>query len=210
MKIKVAVAKGRLGKDAINLFKQVGVGDVVDFSSRKLIFSDDNWEFILVKPSDVYTYVKNGVADLGILGKDSILEGDNGVYELLDLGFGKCTISACGYKDREFLMKDRVLKVATKYPKTTKKYFKSLNQDIQIIKLNGSVELAPIVGLSDIIVDIVETGNTLRANGLEVLEDIEVATARLIGNKASYRFLQNDIKKFVSELENVLGKEVNR
>ena len=162
--IVIAIAKGRIEKDVYRRLKILNMEDCIETDSRKLIFTDEENKitYIHVKPSDVVTYVEKGVADLGIVGKDTILENENDdeVYELLDLGFGKCKFSVTGIKGKNNYSKEEILKVATKYPHIAKKYFKSRGQNIEIIKLNGSVELAPIVGLSDVIVDLVETGNT--------------------------------------------------
>ena len=170
--IVIAIAKGRIEKDVYRRLKILNMEDCIETDSRKLIFTDEENKitYIHVKPSDVVTYVEKGVADLGIVGKDTILENENDdeVYELLDLGFGKCKFSVAGIKGKNNYSKEEILKVATKYPHIAKKYFKSRGQNIEIIKLNGSVELAPIVGLSDVIVDLVETGNTLKVNGLEI------------------------------------------
>ena len=155
--LNIALAKGRIGNDASNLFKKIGIGDSINPHSRKLIFKDDENKisYVFVKPTDVVTYVQNGVADLGVVGKDVILESDNDVYEIFNLGFGKCKFAIAGLKDKQY-SKDQVIGVATKYPKIAKKYFDEKEQKIELIKLNGSVELAPLVGLSDVIVDIIE------------------------------------------------------
>ncbi|CAH2212999.1 ATP phosphoribosyltransferase [Tepidibacter aestuarii] len=205
--ITIALSKGRIGKQANDVFKKIGLGDCIDLDSRKLIFKDEKNKinFIYVKPSDVVTYVEKGVTDLGIVGKDTILESDTNVYEVFDLGFGKCKFSIAGIKGETVYKNEEVLKVATKYPGIAKKYFKERQQRIEIIKLNGSVELAPLVGLSDVIVDLVETGNTLKANGLEVIEDMFDISARLISNRVSYRFkferIQNIIKSLNENME---------
>ncbi|MEJ8554806.1 ATP phosphoribosyltransferase [Tepidibacter sp. Z1-5] len=206
--ITIALSKGRIGKQADDVFKKIGLGDCIDLDSRKLIFKDDinKINYIYVKPSDVVTYVEKGVADLGIVGKDTILESDTNVYEIFDLGFGKCKFSIAGIKGEKIYKKDDILKVATKYPEIAKKYFKERQQKIEIIKLNGSVELAPLVGLSDVIVDLVETGNTLKANGLEVIEDMFNISARLISNRVSYRFKFDRIQNIIKSLnENMEG-----
>lgn len=206
--ITIALSKGRIGKQADDVFKKIGLGDCIDLDSRKLIFKDDinKINYIYVKPSDVVTYVEKGVTDLGIVGKDTILESDTNVYEVFDLGFGKCKFSIAGIKGEKIYKKDDILKVATKYPEIAKKYFKERQQKIEIIKLNGSVELAPLVGLSDVIVDLVETGNTLRANGLEVIEDMFNISARLISNRVSYRFKFDRIQNIIKSLnENMEG-----
>lgn len=203
--LTIALPKGRLGDEAIIKFKLIGYGDVILSDSRKLIFIDDEkkLKYMLVKPSDVMTYVESGVADLGIIGSDTILEDEKNLYELLPLGFGYCTFAVAGKKGEDIHQRDDVLRIATKYPNITKKYFKERNQAIEIIKLNGSVELAPLVGLSDVIVDIVETGKTLKANGLEVLETMMDVSARLISNPVSYRFKYQIITDLMEKLKKV-------
>lgn len=203
--LNIAIAKGRIGKDTLEIFTKIGLGDSLDFDSRKLIFRDEKnkIDFIYVKSLDVTTYVENGVADLGIVGKDIILEKDTDVYEIYDLGFGKCKFAVAGKKEQKIYSKDQILKVATKYPKIAEQYFNDKNQKIKIIKLNGSVELAPLVGLSDVIVDIVETGNTLKANGLQIIEEMFDISARLICNRVSYRFKYNRIDKLLESLRRV-------
>jgi ATP phosphoribosyltransferase len=198
-----ALPKGRLGDSAIEQFEAIGWASSIEKDSRKLIFIDEErrLRFMFVKPIDVITYVENGVADVGVIGKDSILEEEADVYELLDLGFGKCKFSIAGYPGNVLHQKDTVLRIATKYPKVTSSYFQKRNQPIEIIKLNGSVELAPLVGLSDVIVDIVETGSTLKANGLVILEDMIDISAKLIANRVSYRFKYDRIKGLVDQLE---------
>ena len=192
--IVIAIAKGRIEKDVYRRLKILNMEDCIETDSRKLIFTDEENKitYIHVKPSDVVTYVEKGVADLGIVGKDTILENENDdeVYELLDLGFGKCKFSVAGIKGKNNYSKEEILKVATKYPHIAKKYFKSRGQNIEIIKLNGSVELAPIVGLSDVIVDLVETGNTLKVNGLEIVEDMCNISSRIIANRVSYKLIK--------------------
>ena len=206
--IVIAIAKGRIEKDVYRRLKILNMEDCIETDSRKLIFTDEENKitYIHVKPSDVVTYVEKGVEDLGIVGKDTILENENDdeVYELLDLGFGKCKFSVAGIKGKNNYSKEEILKVATKYPHIAKKYFKSRGQNIEIIKLNGSVELAPIVGLSDVIVDLVETGNTLKVNGLEIVEDMCNISSRIIANRVSYKFnkekIENIVEKFASTL----------
>lgn len=206
--IVIAIAKGRIEKDVYRRLKILNMEDCIETDSRKLIFTDEENKitYIHVKPSDVVTYVEKGVADLGIVGKDTILENENDdeVYELLDLGFGKCKFSVAGIKGKNNYSKEEILKVATKYPHIAKKYFKSRGQNIEIIKLNGSVELAPIVGLSDVIVDLVETRNTLKVNGLEIVEDMCNISSRIIANRVSYKFnkekIENIVEKFASTL----------
>ena len=202
--IVIAIAKGRIEKDVYRRLKILNMEDCIETDSRKLIFTDEENKitYIHVKPSDVVTYVEKGVADLGIVGKDTILENENDdeVYELLDLGFGKCKFSVAGIKGKNNYSKEEILKVATKYPHIAKKYFKSRGQNIEIIKLNGSVELAPIVGLSDVIVDLVETGNTLKVNGLEIVEDMCNISSRIIANRVSYKFNKEKIENIVENL----------
>lgn len=206
--IVIAIAKGRIEKDIYKRLKILNMEECIETDSRKLIFKDEENKitYIHVKPSDVVTYVEKGVADLGIVGKDTILENenDNEVYELLDLGFGKCKFSVAGVKGKNSYAKEETLKVATKYPTIAKNYFKSRGQKIQIIKLNGSVELAPIVGLSDVIVDLVETGNTLKANGLEIVEDMCNISSRIIANRVSYKFNKNKIEEIVNKFASTL------
>lgn len=197
MSLTVAIPKGRLGTQAIEMFKGAGIGESIDEKSRKLVFTDENINFILLKNSDIITYVENGIADIGISGKDMIMENGADIYELYKMNIGKCKISVAGIKGRKVFKDDTVIRVATKFPETAKKYFNSRGQKIKIIKLNGSIELAPILGLSDVIVDIVETGNTLRANGLEVFEDMYEISAVVISNKISYKFKRKEIKEII-------------
>lgn len=205
--LTIALPKGRLGEDALKALLLVGYGNVVDFKSRQLIFEDEmnHLRYMVVKPVDVITYVSQGVADIGIIGKDNILEEAPDIYELLDLGFGKCKFSIAGFENQVLTKKDEALRVATKYPSVAYRYFKSKNQKIEIIKLNGSVELAPLVGLSDVILDIVETGNTLKANGLMILEDMFDISAKLISNRVSYRFKTIEIQTLVGKLSQLEG-----
>lgn len=199
MSLTIAIPKGRLGSQAIDMFKAAGIGESIDEKSRKLVFDDEqrNLRFLLLKNSDVITYVENGVADIGISGKDMIMENGADIYELYKMNIGKCKISVAGIKRKKIFKDDTIIKVATKFPETAKKYFNSKGQKIKIIKLNGSIELAPILGLSDVIVDIVETGNTLKANGLEVFEDMYPITAMVISNKISYKFKRKEIKEII-------------
>lgn len=202
-KVTIAIAKGRLGEEGLRLFKDSDMEIVREENSRKLVFSDakGNTQYIFVKPSDVVTYVEKGVADLGIVGKDIMLEENKDVYEILDLDYGKCKFAIAGFTNEYNKKKDGVLRIASKYPNYVQSIFENRNQRIEIIKLNGSVELAPLIDLSDVIVDIVETGNTLRDNGLEILEELDYISARLIANKASYRFKYDTIKKIEKILD---------
>ena len=201
-----ALAKGRLAKTAMEMFKKIGIQceEMEDEKTRKLIFVNEELKlrFFLAKASDVPTYVEYGAADIGIVGKDTILEEDRKLYEVLDLGFGKCKMCVCGPESaRELLNNHGMIRVASKYTKIAKDYFyNKKNQTVEIIKLNGSIELAPIVGLSEVIVDIVETGSTLRENGLEVLEEVCPLSARMIVNPVSMRMESERIKNLLMKL----------
>ncbi len=193
--INVALPKGRLGEKAYGMFEAAGYEcPSIREENRKLIFENEDMgiRFFWVKPSDVVIYVERGAADIGIAGKDIILEGSPDIYELADLGMGKCRMAVACKKD--FCdSRDRTLRVATKFPNIAKRYYNSQSREIDIIKLNGSIELAPILGLSDVIVDIVETGKTLYENDLEPRETIVDISARLVANKASYKFKNAEI-----------------
>ncbi len=194
-----ALAKGRLAKKSLALFEQIGISmdEMKDPDTRKLIFVNEDLKIkmFLAKASDVPTYVEYGAADIGVVGKDTLLEEGRRLYEVLDLGFGKCRMCVCGPASaREKLAHQEQIRVATKYPDIAKDYFyNQKHQTVEIIKLNGSIELAPILGLSDVIVDIVETGNTLRENHLAPLETIVDISARFICNKVSYKFKYQEI-----------------
>ena len=204
--ITLALAKGRPAKSTIDLLEKTGI-HFNDFheKSRKLVFYNDDQtiKLIFVKAIDVPTYVDKGAADIGIVGKDNILESQADVYELLDLGIGKCKFSVAGKKEKP-LEQTQQLTIATKYPNIAKKHFDKKGQSIEVVKLNGSVELAPLIGLADYIVDIVETGNTLRENGLAVLEDIEQISTRLIVNKASFATKSAEVQQLISQLKSAL------
>ena len=201
-----ALGKGRLAKKALELFEQIGITceEMKDKDTRKLIFVNEELKlrFFLAKGPDVPTYVEYGAADIGIVGKDTILEEARNIYEVLDLGFGKCRMCICGPKEsKELLQHHELIRVATKYPNIAKDYFyNTKHQTVEIIKLNGSIELAPIVGLSEVIVDIVETGSTLRENGLEVLEEVCPLSARMIVNPVSMRMESARIKDLLTRL----------
>ena len=204
--INIALPKGRLGEKVYKLFEKLGYGcPALLENSRKLVFEDEEngVRYFWVKPSDVAIYVETGVADVGVVGKDILLEQNPDVYELIDLGFGKCRMAVAGKKG-EILPLDKTIKVATKFPNIAKKHFTSKSREIDIIKLNGSIELAPILGMSDVIVDIVETGSTLRENDLEVFEDIVNISARFISNKTSFRFKTEEIELMKSRIEKEL------
>lgn len=199
--LNIALAKGRIAKTVIKRLAEGGF-QFPDYSdeSRKLIFTDteNRIRVTLVKSPDVTVYVQRGAADAGIVGKDVLMEdGEDDVYEVLDLGIGKCRMAVSGIKGRQDVMNKRILTVASKYPKIARKYFADRFQPIDIIKLNGSVELAPLVGLSDVIVDIVETGTTLKENGMEVYDYFMDFSARLICNKVSYKMKQKEIRSFI-------------
>ena len=202
--INIALPKGRLGESVYKSLAKIGYECPELLSdSRKLVFENEEKgvRYILVKPSDVAVYVEHGAADIGIVGYDVISENEPDVYELFDLDIGKCNIAVAapkGFRDDN----RETLRVATKYPNVAKKYYSSINREIEIIELHGSIELAPIIGLSDVIVDIVETGTTLRENGLEVFTIIEASSARLIANKSSYQFKRDSIEKMIFGLEN--------
>ena len=211
--LTIALGKGRLAKKAMELFEEIGITceEMKDPASRKLIFVNEEQKlrFFLYKGPDVPTYVEYGAADIGIVGKDTILEENRRVYEVLDLGFGKCRMCVCGPKSAEELLKHHErIRVASKYPEIAKDYFyNKKHQTVDIIKLNGSVELGPLVGLSDVIVDIVETGSTLHENGLAVLEEVCPLSARLIVNQVSMQMEKERIGKIVNDLKEALRKE---
>lgn len=204
-KINIALPKGRLLKKVYDLFKKIGYENKELLEdNRKLVFENKGIRYLIVKPSDVGIYVEKGVADIGILGKDILLENSHDIYELLDLKFGKCKICMASIKNYKEDI-ERRLRVATKYINVSKKYFDSINRDVEIIKLNGSVELAPILNLSDVIIDIVETGSTLKENNLIVIKDIvDYISSRLIVNKVSFKFKNNLITEIVKNIEEVL------
>ena len=201
--INIALPKGRLGERVYRILEQVGYSCPSFLEdNRKLIFENPEAgvRYFWVKPSDVASYVERAAADVGIAGKDVLLEYQPEVYELADLGIGKCRMCAAGrrgFRDR----RDQTLRVATKFPKIAKSYYSAQSRDIDIIKLHGSIELAPLVGLSDVIVDLVETGKTLQENDLEVIETIVPISARLIANKVSYKFKYQEITALCSQVD---------
>lgn len=213
--ITVALAKGRLAEKAMEMFEKIGISceEMKDKTSRKLIFSNEELgiRFFLSKTSDVPTYVEYGAADIGIVGRDTILEEGRQLYEVLDLKMGKCKMCVCGpAAAAELLKHHEQIRVATKYPNIAKDYFyNKKHQTVEIIKLNGSIELAPIVGLSEVIVDIVETGTTLRENGLEVLEEICDLSAKMVVNRVSMKRENKRISQIIKDInEKVLYNEV--
>lgn len=201
-----ALGKGRLANEAMNRLEKIGISceEMKDKGSRKLIFVNEELKlkFFLSKGPDVPTYVEYGAADIGVVGRDTILEEGRNIYEVLDLGFGKCRMCVCGPESaKDLLMHHEQIRVATKYPKIARTYFDNKkHQTAEIIKLNGSIELAPIVGLSDVIVDIVETGSTLRENGLSVLEEVCQLSARMVVNPVSMKMEQQRIAKIIEAL----------
>ena len=205
-----ALAKGRLANKTMELLEEIGITceEMKDKSSRRLIFVNEEKKlrFFLAKGPDVPTYVEYGAADIGVVGKDTIMEENRHVYEVLDLGYGKCRMCICGPDSAEELLKHHeMIRVASKYPNIAKDYFyNKKHQTVDIIKLNGSVELGPIVELSDVIVDIVETGSTLKENGLRVLEEICPLSARMIVNQVSMQMEPERIKRLISDLKNHL------
>ena len=206
--LNIALPKGRLGEKVLSIFEAAGFPcPSIHEANRKLIFEnkDAQVRYFWVKPSDVSIYVERGAADIGVAGKDILLEYEPEVYELLDLKMGKCRMAVAGKKDA-LRDTDRTLRVATKFPNIAKSYYAEQSREIEIIKLNGSIELAPIVKLSDVIVDIVETGKTLKENDLEVLETVCDISARLIVNKAAFRFKTEQIEQMCGKLRERIAK----
>jgi len=201
--VNIALPKGRLGQKVYDMFEKAGYGcPAIHEDNRKLIFENEEAgvRYFWVKPSDVAIYVERGAADIGVAGKDILLEYEPEVYELMDLNLGKCRM--CVAAPKTFRDDTRhTLRVATKFANIAKQYYASVGRDIDIIHLNGSIEIAPILGLSDVIVDIVETGTTLRENGLQVFETIVPISARLIANKASYRFKQQSVEEMLEAMQ---------
>ena len=207
-RLNIALPKGRLGERVYSMLCELGYGcSGMTDGSRKLVFEDEvgATRYFWVKPSDVDIYVERGAADIGVVGRDIILEHRPDVYELLDLGFGKCRMCVAGVAGGE-TDPDRVLRVATKFPNIAREYYTARGRDIDIIKLSGSIELAPILGLSDVIVDIVETGTTLRENNLEVRDTVCSISARLIAGKAAYRFKNEEVSTLVEKIREITGE----
>ena len=202
--LRIALTKGRLEKNTVELFEKMGY-DCTELheKGRKLILpiKGKNIEVVLAKAADVITYVEHGVCDIGIVGKDTILEMNPKIFEMLDLGFGKCKFALATKKDKDFYAGYGVKVIATKYPNVSRKFFESKGMDIEIVKIEGSVELAPLLELSDAIVDIVETGNTLKANGLEVIEDVVPISARLIVNKVSLKMKKKRVEELIHDIK---------
>ena len=203
--LRIALTKGRLEKDTISLLERIGYDcGAVHNKGRKLILPVGNsLEVVLAKAADVITYVEHGVCDLGVVGKDTIMENGTSFYEVLDLGFGRCKFALAAPKGSDFFSGYTSRTIATKYPNVARNYFESKAMDIRFIKIEGSVELAPLLGLSDAIVDIVETGTTLKENGLEVVDTICDISARLIVNTASLKLRKAEIEGLVAQMEQV-------
>ena len=202
--LRIALSKGRLEKDTVKLLESLGY-DCTELheKGRRLILyvPDANLEVVLAKAADVITYVEHGVCDMGVVGKDTLMEMNGRLFEMVDLGFGKCRFALATKKDYPFYDGFGVKTIASKYPNVTRNFFEGKNMDVDIVKIEGSVELAPLLELADGIVDIVETGTTLKENGLEVVEDIAKISARLIVNTVSLKMRQQEIESFVQKVE---------
>lgn len=202
--LRIALTKGRLEKDTVGLLEKIGFDcTAVREKGRKLILPvpDANLEVVLAKANDVITYVEHGVCDMGVVGKDTIMEMQGRFFESVDIGFGKCRFALATKKGNTFFGGYGIKTIATKYPNVARAYFESKGMDVEIVKIEGSVELAPLLELADGIVDIVETGTTLKENGLEVIEDIAPISARLIVNMVSMKLRQQEIEQFISLVE---------
>lgn len=207
--LRIALTKGRLEKDTVGLLERLGYDcTAVREKGRRLILPipDGNIEVVLAKANDVITYVEHGVCDMGVVGKDTIIEMQGKFFELVDLGFGRCKFSLSCKKGTDFYSGFGVKCIATKYPNVARRFFESKGMDVDIVKIEGSVELAPLLGLADGIVDIVETGVTLRENGLEVVEDVVPISARLIANTVSLKLRQTEIEALIQKIEEALSK----
>lgn len=204
--VRIALTKGRLEMEAIQIFEKAGLdcSELKD-KGRKLIFHDrkNNIDFVLVKAADVLTYVEHGAADIGIVGKDTLMEMNKDCYEVLDLKVGKCKFALASLPEFKLYEGCNRKKIASKYPNVTRNYFREKGMDVEIIKIEGSVELAPILGLADAIVDIVETGTTLKENGLVVFEDICSVSARMIVNRASMKLRKDEITGIIDKVKNL-------
>ncbi|WP_315067606.1 ATP phosphoribosyltransferase [uncultured Clostridium sp.] len=208
MSISIALTKGRLEEETIKILDKANFDpSELKNKGRKLVFKDKTQDikYFLVKAADSITYVEHGVADIGVVGKDTILESDNNCYEVLDLGFGKCGFIVASLPENDIFKKVGHIKIGSKYPRVAKNYFKEKGMDVEVIKIEGSVELAPILGLCDGIVDIMETGTTLKENGLVVLDRICEISARLIVNKASFKMKQTEIWRFIDRIKKVIN-----
>lgn len=204
-----ALAKGRLADRTMEILSHLGIKtDEMTSDTRKLVFTtpDGAYRFFLAKPADVPTFVDYGIADLGVVGEDTIMEEDREIAEVLDLGFGGCRMVVAGFPDMREVTRGQVIRVATKYPHIAQEYFNKTRRDVSIIKLSGSVELGPIVGLSDVIVDIVESGKTLHDNGLMILEEIAPLSARLVVNVSSMKVKHEAIRALIEAIKHELEK----
>lgn len=207
MSISIALTKGRLETETVKLLDKANYGtDELKDKGRKLVFNDtkEDIRYFLVKAADSITYVEHGVADIGVVGKDTLLEADDDYYEVLDLGLGKCKFIVASSPENDFFNKIGHIKIGTKYPTVAGEYFKKKGMDVEIIKIEGSVELAPILGLCDAIVDIMETGTTLKENGLIVYDTICDISARVIVNKASFKLKKTEIESFIKRIKAIL------
>lgn len=207
MSISIALTKGRLENETVKLLDKANYGtDELKNKGRKLVFNDTKKDikYFLVKAADSITYVEHGVADIGVVGKDTLLESNKNYYEVLDLGIGKCNFIVASLPEKDIFKKVGHIKIGTKYPTVAREYFKKKNIDVEIIKIEGSVELAPILGLCDAIVDIMETGTTLKENGLVVFDTVCPISARVIVNKASFKLKRKEIGEFIDNLKSVI------
>ena len=207
--LNVALAKGRLADSCADIFLKCGIrAEILKEETRKLVLEtpDKKFRFFFVKPADVPTYVEYGIADIGIVGKDTLLEAGADLYEMLDLKFEKCRLCLAGFPEKKAALSSPHLRVATKYVNTAKKLFFSRGEDVEIIKLNGSIELAPLTGLADVIFDIVQSGGTLRANGLVVLEEVFDISARLVANKVSLKTKAAEVLPLIAEMKKYVGE----
>ena len=207
MSLRIALTKGRLEKQTVELFQKMGLDcDELINKGRRLILKVNDYEVVLAKAADVITYVEHGVCDIGIVGRDTIVENGKSFYEMMDLNLGKCDFALATKKGADFFDGFNTKRIASKYPNVTKAYFEGKGMDVKIIKIEGSVELAPLLNLADGIVDIVETGTTLKENGLEVVEKIMPISARVIVNMASMKLRREEIAEFLEKLGNVIPK----
>ena len=212
MGLSIALTKGRLEKQTVAMLEELGYGiDALKDKGRALVFKDsvEDIQYFLVKSNDCITYVNHGVADIGVVGKDTILENENDNYELLDLKIGKCKFIVASLPENKLFSKVGHIKIGTKYPSVAKQYFLSKGMDVEIIKIDGSVELAPILGLCDGIVDIMETGTTLKENGLVVLDTVCDISARVIVNKASFKLKHKEVMKVIEDLSRKVNEDVD-
>ena len=209
MSLSVALTKGRLEKAAVAMMEECGYGlEKLKDKGRALVFEDTlkDIRYFLVKANDCITYIEHGVADIGIVGKDTLMEGGSDYYEMLDLKFGQCRFIVGGMKGCDPLKKSGHIRIGTKYPEVARQYFASRGMDVEIIRIDGSVELAPVLGLCDGIVDIMETRKTLKENGLEVYDTVARISARLIVNKASFKLKRDEVMNFITDLERIVNR----